>query len=31
MDFIADLLLATGAFGAGLYCFVLSRLSLIHI
>lgn len=25
MDFIADLLLATGAFGAGLYCFVLSR------
>lgn len=25
MDFIADLLLGTGAFGAGFYCLVLSR------
>lgn len=25
MDLIADILLAAGAFGAGLYCFVLSR------
>lgn len=25
MDFIADLLLGTAAFGAGIYCFVLSR------
>jgi hypothetical protein len=25
MDMIADILLAAGAFGAGIYCFVLSR------
>ncbi|SPF81104.1 hypothetical protein [Pseudoprimorskyibacter insulae] len=25
MNFIADLFLAAGAFGAGIYCFVLSR------
>ncbi len=25
MEFIADILLAAGAFGAGVYCFVLSR------
>ena len=25
MDLVADILLAAGAFGAGLYCFVLSR------
>jgi hypothetical protein len=25
MDFIADILLVAGAFGAGFYCFVLSR------